>query len=191
MPSRSSSSMMEPSLLQCHHDLQLQGPRPAPLKVSTSTTGTETVVKKRRLHHHQAPPRQPVIIYVESPRVVHAHPAEFKSVVQRLTGAPAPAPPSPPTMVYSASAPPPLQLQFPFQFPLVGAGSAGALLPLTSSIVSATVADASGSSSSVLENLSSHPFLLPLPSSSSSSSLAAACYHQHHAGGDLFIAHHQ
>ena len=80
--------MMEPSLLQCHHDLQLQGPRPAPLKVSTSTTGTETVVKKRRLHHHQAPPRQPVIIYVESPRVVHAHPAEFKSVVQRLTGAP-------------------------------------------------------------------------------------------------------
>ena len=81
--------MMEPSLLQSHHELQLQGPRPAPLKVSTSTTATEMVVKKRRLHHHQPPPpRQPVIIYVESPRVVHAHPAEFKSVVQRLTGAP-------------------------------------------------------------------------------------------------------
>ncbi|OQU82618.1 hypothetical protein SORBI_3006G275300 [Sorghum bicolor] len=189
MASRSSSSMTEPApLLQRHHELQLQGPRPAPLKVSTSTTGAEMVVKKRRLH--QAPPRQPVIIYVESPRVVHAHPAEFKSVVQRLTGAPAAPAPSPPrTMVFSASAPPPLQLQFPFQFPLVGAaGSAGPLLPLTSSIMSAvTVADASGSSS-VQENLSSDPFLLPLPSSS-----LAACYHQHHAGagGDLFIAHHQ
>jgi hypothetical protein len=181
--------MMEPSsLLQRHHELQLQGPRPAPLKVSTSTTGTAemVIVKKRRLHHHQAPPRQPVIIYVESPRVVHAHPAEFKSVVQRLTGAPRP----PPPMVFpaSSSAPPPAALQLQFQFPLVGAGtgSAGALLPLTSSVMSVTVADGGGSSS-VQENLSSHPFLLPLPSSS----LAAACYHQHHAGGDLFIAHHQ
>jgi len=93
----------------------------------------------------------------------------------------------------ASSAPPPaaLQLQFPFQFqfPLVGAtGSAGAPLPpLTSSVVSVTVADAGGSSS-VQENLSSDPFLLPLPSSSSP---LAACYHQHHAGSDVFIAHHQ
>lgn len=68
----------------------LQGPRPATLKVVTAG--------KRR------PARQqPVIIYVESPKVVHAHPAEFKSVVQRLTGA------APPSMA------PPLQQQFPFQ----------------------------------------------------------------------------
>jgi hypothetical protein len=31
--------------------------------------------------------RQPVIIYTVSPKVVHAEPGEFMSVVQRLTGA--------------------------------------------------------------------------------------------------------
>ena len=31
--------------------------------------------------------REPVIIYAASPKVVHADPSEFMSVVQRLTGA--------------------------------------------------------------------------------------------------------
>ncbi|OEL22597.1 hypothetical protein BAE44_0016384 [Dichanthelium oligosanthes] len=61
---------------------ELQGPRPAPLKV------------RKDSHKIRKPPpqqeqqvRQPVIIYTVSPKVVHAEPSEFMSVVQRLTGA--------------------------------------------------------------------------------------------------------
>ncbi|XP_066326173.1 uncharacterized protein [Miscanthus floridulus] len=68
---------------------ELQGPRPAPLKV------------RKDSHKIKKPPppqpggeggpvqqvRQPVIIYTVSPKVVHAEPSEFMSVVQRLTGA--------------------------------------------------------------------------------------------------------
>ncbi|XP_066316841.1 protein MKS1-like [Miscanthus floridulus] len=71
---------------------ELQGPRPAPLKV------------RKDSHKIRKPPppqpggggggggpvqqvRQPVIIYTVSPKVVHAEPGEFMSVVQRLTGA--------------------------------------------------------------------------------------------------------
>ncbi|KAL6658689.1 hypothetical protein ACP70R_002729 [Stipagrostis hirtigluma subsp. patula] len=101
---------------------ELQGPRPAPLKV------------RRDSHRIRKPPppaqvRQPVIIYTASPKVVHAQPSEFMSVVQRLTGAPAsslppPRQPSPPLPLYggghhhvmmpmpSSSAPAPMQLPF-------------------------------------------------------------------------------
>uniref|UniRef100_A0A8R7V9D9 VQ domain-containing protein n=1 Tax=Triticum urartu TaxID=4572 RepID=A0A8R7V9D9_TRIUA len=58
---------------------ELQGPRPAPLRVHKDS------------HRIKKPPasqvRQPVIIYTVSPKVVHANPGEFMSVVQRLTGA--------------------------------------------------------------------------------------------------------
>ena len=60
-------------------DRELQGPRPAPLRVHKDS------------HRIRKPPssqvRQPVIIYTVSPKVVHADPAEFMSVVLRLTGA--------------------------------------------------------------------------------------------------------
>ncbi|XP_042385769.1 protein MKS1-like [Zingiber officinale] len=58
---------------------------PAPLKVCKDS---HTIVKKPRPAN--APRRQarslPVVIYIASPKVVHATPAEFRSVVQRLTG---------------------------------------------------------------------------------------------------------
>ncbi|XP_004974293.2 protein MKS1 [Setaria italica] len=58
---------------------ELQGPRPAPLKV------------RKGSHKIRKPPpqqvREPVIIYTLSPKVVHADASEFMSVVQRLTGA--------------------------------------------------------------------------------------------------------
>jgi MAP kinase substrate 1 len=98
-----------------------QGPRPADL-VITEKDSHHTEKKKKR--HHE-----PVIIYVESPKVIHVHPGEFKSVVQRLTGA---APPSSSNSCGGAAPP----TQFPFQ--LYGAGvandldlSRGALLPTT------------------------------------------------------------
>jgi MAP kinase substrate 1 len=61
----------------------LQGPSPAPLGV-------------RRDSHNIRKARQPVIIYTASPKVVHAEPSEFMSVVQRLTGAPSSSLPEPP-----------------------------------------------------------------------------------------------
>ncbi|ONM10072.1 hypothetical protein Zm00014a_029638 [Zea mays] len=64
----------------------LRGPRPLPLKVSSSsssrgsspapTTASTTTTKK------------PVIVYEHTPKVIHARPQEFMTVVQRLTGKP-------------------------------------------------------------------------------------------------------
>ncbi|KAG8046274.1 hypothetical protein GUJ93_ZPchr0008g12144 [Zizania palustris] len=64
---------------------ELQGPRPALLKVRKDSH------KIRRQPAPQQPVQQvrpPLIIYTVSPKVVHANPAEFMSVVQRLTGPP-------------------------------------------------------------------------------------------------------
>lgn len=55
---------------------QLQGPRPAPLTVSE---GSRKIVKK-----------PPVIVYLQSPKVIHVRPEEFRATVQRLTGNQAP-----------------------------------------------------------------------------------------------------
>lgn len=55
---------------------QLQGPTPAHLTVSQ---GSRKITKK-----------PPVIIYLQSPKVVHVRPEEFMSTVQRLTGNQAP-----------------------------------------------------------------------------------------------------
>lgn len=116
------SRQQQPPLMQQRHH-GLQGPRPATLKV-TNSKAADLQAKTRRRPPVQQQARQPVIIYVESPKVVHAHPGEFKSVVQRLTGAP------PPPSASSAMPPPPLQ--FPFQ--LYGQ------LPLVASSLSATTA---------------------------------------------------
>ncbi|KAB1210298.1 Protein MKS1 [Morella rubra] len=73
-------------------ELQLQGPRPPPLRVSKDSH------KIRKPPPHPPPkqpvrpfrtqqePNQPVIIYAVSPKVIHADVADFMSVVQRLTG---------------------------------------------------------------------------------------------------------
>ncbi|XP_061342515.1 protein MKS1-like [Gastrolobium bilobum] len=79
-------------------ELQLQGPRPPPLKVSKESRK----IKKPPLpppaaHHDRGQPalpepdqqrREPVIIYSLSPRVIHVKPGDFKDLVQRLTGLP-------------------------------------------------------------------------------------------------------
>jgi MAP kinase substrate 1 len=76
---------------------QIQGPRPPRLSISKDS------VKIKKPPPHPAPPphattsadpaphpsdarRRPVIIYDASPKVIHANPGDFMSLVQRLTG---------------------------------------------------------------------------------------------------------
>ncbi|KAL9243689.1 hypothetical protein vseg_017546 [Gypsophila vaccaria] len=66
---------------------ELQGPRPTPLKVRKESHK----IRKPPVAPPQQPqppqqPRQPVIIYTVSPKVIHANPNEFMTLVQRLTG---------------------------------------------------------------------------------------------------------
>lgn len=80
-------------------ELQLQGPRPSPLKVRKESY----VIKKPPLapqpqppSGHPAPlakqlppksqPAQPTVIYTVSPKVIHVNVSDFMTVVQRLTG---------------------------------------------------------------------------------------------------------
>ncbi|KAK9216328.1 hypothetical protein WN944_008337 [Citrus x changshan-huyou] len=78
---------------------ELQGPRPAPLKVRKDSykikkppvapPSQQQQQQQQHHHHHQAPappPRQPVIIYTVSPKVIHTNPNDFMTLVQRLTG---------------------------------------------------------------------------------------------------------
>uniref|UniRef100_A0A7N0V203 VQ domain-containing protein n=1 Tax=Kalanchoe fedtschenkoi TaxID=63787 RepID=A0A7N0V203_KALFE len=75
-------------------ELSLQGPRPAALKIQhDSHKIKKPPPHKPPQHHHRKPaehsddqPRQPVIIYSVSPKVIYADESEFRSLVQRLTG---------------------------------------------------------------------------------------------------------
>ncbi|XP_074272544.1 protein MKS1-like [Silene latifolia] len=72
---------------------ELLGPRPAPLKVRKESVKIKKppVAPPAGMPHQQnqptqQQPRQPVIIYTVSPKVIHANPNEFMTLVQRLTG---------------------------------------------------------------------------------------------------------
>lgn len=73
-----------PSGRSPRRELQLQGTRPAPLKVRKDSHK----IRKPPVAQppQQLPPRPPVIIYTVSPKIIHANPNEFMSLVQRLTG---------------------------------------------------------------------------------------------------------
>lgn len=85
---------MEPSDLQNtrspRRELQLQGPRPAPLKVRKDSYKIRKppVPPQQQQIQNQQPQqiRPPVIIYTVSPKVIHTNPSEFMTLVQRLTG---------------------------------------------------------------------------------------------------------
>ncbi|KAA8546536.1 hypothetical protein F0562_002725 [Nyssa sinensis] len=65
---------------------ELQGPRPAPLKVRKDS---HKIRKPPVVPQPSQPPAQhrpPVIIYTVSPKIIHTHPSEFMTLVQRLTG---------------------------------------------------------------------------------------------------------
>ncbi|CAH8351737.1 unnamed protein product [Eruca vesicaria subsp. sativa] len=77
---------------------EILGPRPPPLKIRKES---HKIIKKPPLVpqlrqqppepappqlHQQEPPRDPVIIYTVSPKIIHTHPNNFMALVQRLTG---------------------------------------------------------------------------------------------------------
>ncbi|KAG0496291.1 hypothetical protein HPP92_000982 [Vanilla planifolia] len=65
-----------------------------PSKVSSSSSPTRLRVAKEPWKPRKPSPgdrRSPVIVHVEPPRVIHAEPQEFMTLVQLLTGKPAPA----------------------------------------------------------------------------------------------------
>ncbi|KAF8377146.1 hypothetical protein HHK36_030519 [Tetracentron sinense] len=62
---------------------ELQGPRPAPLKVQKASHK----IKKPPIAPSQSTQyRPPVIIYTVSPKVIHTNASDFMTLVQRLTG---------------------------------------------------------------------------------------------------------
>ncbi|XP_074573572.1 protein MKS1-like [Curcuma longa] len=84
---------MDPSDLRPSPRRELQGPRPSPLKVGKESHKIRKppIVPPR----HRPPPagdpppprpRDPVIIYTVSPKIIHIEPTEFMTLVQRLTG---------------------------------------------------------------------------------------------------------
>ncbi|OIV97980.1 hypothetical protein TanjilG_14080 [Lupinus angustifolius] len=62
---------------------ELQGPRPTPLRINKDS---HKIKKPPLAPAPQPPPRQPIIIYTVSPKVIHTTPDDFMNLVQRLTG---------------------------------------------------------------------------------------------------------
>ncbi|KAK3229823.1 hypothetical protein Dsin_001704 [Dipteronia sinensis] len=72
---------------------ELQGPRPAPLKVRKESykikkppVAPQPSMQPPKQQQPPAQPRPPVIIYTVSPKVIHTNPSDFMTLVQRLTG---------------------------------------------------------------------------------------------------------
>ncbi|XP_042438562.1 protein MKS1-like [Zingiber officinale] len=63
-------------------EIQLKGPRPSALSLKVSKDSHSI----RKPAAAAAPSRDPVIIYSVSPKIIHAEPGEFMTLVQRLTG---------------------------------------------------------------------------------------------------------
>lgn len=68
---------MNPTGKSPRRSSELQGPRPTPLRINKDSHN----IKKPPL-----PPRQPIIIYTVSPKIIHTTPSDFMTLVQRLTG---------------------------------------------------------------------------------------------------------
>ncbi|KAK7410677.1 hypothetical protein VNO78_01658 [Psophocarpus tetragonolobus] len=67
-------------------ELQLQGPRPTPLRINKDSHKIKKPPLAPQASQPQPPPRQPIIIYTVSPKVIHTTPGDFMNLVQRLTG---------------------------------------------------------------------------------------------------------
>ncbi|KAK7311470.1 hypothetical protein RJT34_09636 [Clitoria ternatea] len=66
---------------------ELQGPRPAPLRLNKDSHKIKKPpLAPQQPSQPQPPPRQPVIIYTVSPKIIHTTPGDFMNLVQRLTG---------------------------------------------------------------------------------------------------------
>uniref|UniRef100_A0ACD5UB96 Uncharacterized protein n=1 Tax=Avena sativa TaxID=4498 RepID=A0ACD5UB96_AVESA len=93
----SSSGRPSPSPTTPRRQLQLQGPRPPRLNVRPESHAIKKPSAgpppqpQPQPHGHghirrEEKPREPVIIYDASPKIIHTKPSEFMALVQRLTG---------------------------------------------------------------------------------------------------------
>ncbi|GKU90317.1 hypothetical protein SLEP1_g4321 [Rubroshorea leprosula] len=71
----------------------INGHRPSPLKISKdshfihkSTSSSSIVLPQEARMVQEQKQRQPVIIYVYSPKIIHTQPRDFMALVQKLTG---------------------------------------------------------------------------------------------------------
>uniref|UniRef100_A0ACD5UPJ1 Uncharacterized protein n=1 Tax=Avena sativa TaxID=4498 RepID=A0ACD5UPJ1_AVESA len=91
------SSSGRPSPTTPRRQLQLQGPRPPRLNVRPESHAIKKPPAQPQPQGHghgrrddkqgqQQQPREPVIIYDASPKIIHTKPSEFMALVQRLTG---------------------------------------------------------------------------------------------------------
>ncbi|XP_027339420.1 protein MKS1-like [Abrus precatorius] len=65
---------------------ELQGPRPTPLRIHKDSHKIKKPPLAPQPSQPQPPPRQPIIIYTVSPKIIHTTPSDFMNLVQRLTG---------------------------------------------------------------------------------------------------------
>lgn len=65
---------------------ELQGPRPTPLRIHKDSHKIKKPPLAPSQQQPQLPPRQPIIIYTVSPKVIHTTPSDFMNLVQSLTG---------------------------------------------------------------------------------------------------------
>eukprot|EP01018_Ginkgo_biloba_P026950 Gb_01317 [translate_table: standard] len=78
-PSNSDSNL---SMMSSQTRREIQGPRPAPLKICRDSHQ----IGKPALPIRPMGSRQPVIIYTKSPKIIHTEAQHFMNLVQRLTG---------------------------------------------------------------------------------------------------------
>ncbi|KAI4313917.1 hypothetical protein L6164_026859 [Bauhinia variegata] len=65
----------------------INGPRPSPLMIKRESHLIRKPSSSADTNKpHQQQPRNPIIIYAHSPKVIHTKPKDFMAVVQRLTG---------------------------------------------------------------------------------------------------------
>lgn len=75
---------------------EINGVRPSPLKIqkgsrfihkpSSSTSISSVPCVNVPARQQQKQPRPPVIIYTQSPKIIHTHAKDFRALVQKLTG---------------------------------------------------------------------------------------------------------
>ncbi|KAG2664130.1 hypothetical protein I3760_16G065200 [Carya illinoinensis] len=74
---------------------EINGVRPSPLKIRkgsrfihkpSSSTSNSSVPCVNVPARQQKQPRPPVIIYTQSPKIIHTHAKDFRALVQKLTG---------------------------------------------------------------------------------------------------------
>ncbi|CAH9082703.1 unnamed protein product [Cuscuta europaea] len=116
---------LNPHTMPNNHALKISGDSHVIKKSPPSSSASSSIISGVAANATPAArplPRQPVIIYTHSPKVIHTHPKDFKALVQKLTGLsrspalaaadrrtsrPAPPPPPPPPPLHHHPKPEP------------------------------------------------------------------------------------